>query len=122
VKQKYETIVIFDGGLSDDVIQKEINAFEEFLKANSEYERMDAWGKKKFAYTIEKKKSGVYCLFIYQCESEKNMSGKIDKLFKLNANIVRHLTCVRVIQPVVERKPRTVPLPLDADAEGDNQL
>jgi small subunit ribosomal protein S6 len=122
VKQKYETIVIFDGGLSDDAIQKECVAFEEFLKVNSEFEKMDAWGKKKLAYQIDKKKSGVYCLFIFQCQSEKNIAGKIDKLFKLNSSVIRHLTVIREIQPVVERKSRSIPAPFEAVVEGENQL
>jgi small subunit ribosomal protein S6 len=113
VKQKYETIVIFDGSLSEETIRKENAAFEEFLKVNSEFEKVDVWGKKNLAYPINKKKTGVYHLYNYLDQSEKNIAGKIEKFFKLNDAVIRHLTVIRVEQPVNERKT----LHVQADAE-----
>jgi ribosomal protein S6 len=122
VKQKYETIVIFDGSLADEVVQKENSAFEEFLKVNTEFETVLVWGKRNLAYMIGKKKSGVYYLYNYQDQSEKNIAGKIEKLFKLNDSVLRHLTVVRETPKVVERKIRE-PRPVEeAGMEGDNQL
>jgi small subunit ribosomal protein S6 len=69
VKQKYETVVIFDGSLGDDTVQKESSAFEEFLKVNTEFEKTDVWGKRNLAYPIGKKKSGVYHCFNFQDQS-----------------------------------------------------
>jgi small subunit ribosomal protein S6 len=104
VKQKYETIVIFDGSLPDDTVQKENAAFEEFLKANAEFEKTDVWGKKNLAYQIKKKKAGFYYLYNYQDQSEKNISGKIEKHFQLNDAILRHLTVIRETPKPVDPK------------------
>jgi small subunit ribosomal protein S6 len=104
LKQKYETVVIFDGTLPDETIQKESAKMEEFLKANAEFEKVDVWGKKTLAYTIRKKKTGYYCVYYYDTQSEANIAGKIEKFFKLNDNVIRHLTVIRLIQKIVERR------------------
>jgi small subunit ribosomal protein S6 len=122
VKQKYETVVIFDGSLSDETVQKENGAFEEFLKVNTEFEKVDIWGKKNMAYPIGKKKSGVYYYYQFLDQSEKNVANKIEKHFKLNDSVLRHLTVVREEQKIVERK-RIAPIAAEeSDEEGGMQL
>jgi small subunit ribosomal protein S6 len=119
VKQKYETVVIYDGSLGDDTIQKENGAFEEFLKVNTEFERTDIWGKRNLAYPIGKKKSGIYCCYYFQDQSEKNVANKVEKHFKLNESVLRHLTVVHEPQKVVERKLRE-PRPAEESIEEGN--
>jgi len=114
VKQKYESVVIFDGSLPDEKIQKESAAFEEFLKVNTEFEKTDVWGKKNMAYPIRKKKSGAYFLFTFQDQSEKNTAGKIEKFFKLNEAVIRYLTVVHEEPKVVERRIPRGPAPVEA--------
>lgn len=121
MKQKYESLVIFNGSLPDEAIQKESAAFEDFLKVNTEFEKVDAWGKKNLAYQIKKKKTGVYHLFIYQDQSEKNVAGKIDKFFKLNDAVIRQLTVIREEPKVVERKNAKAPTLMEEPVrEGDD--
>lgn len=112
MKQNYETVVIFDGTLSEDTVQKESAKIEEFIKVNAEFERIDVWGKKSLAYMIKKKKTGIYQLFVYKGDSEKNYAGKMDKFLKLNDSVLRHLTVVREIPKMMEkRRTRTVETP-----------
>lgn len=107
MKQNYETVVIFDGTLPEDTVQKESAKIEDFIKQSAEFERVETWGKKSLAYLINKKKTGVYNLYIYKGDSEKNYAGKIDKFLALNDNILRHLTCVRELPKNIDkRKPR----------------
>ena len=123
MKQKYESLVIFDGSLPDETIQKESAAFEDFLKVNTAFEKVDVWGKKNLAYLIKKKKVGVYHLFIFQDQSEKNTAGKIEKYFKLNDAVIRHLTVIREEPKVVERKIMREPMPAEEiAAEGVDHL
>jgi small subunit ribosomal protein S6 len=119
LKQNYETVVIFDGTLPEDTVQKESAKIEEFIKSNAEFERVDAWGKKSLAYMIKKKKNGVYHLFIYKGDSEKNYAGKIDKLLKLNDAVLRHLTVVREIPKIVEKRRVRVAETADLSVEGE---
>ena len=122
MKQKYETIVIFDGSLSDETVQKENGAFEEFLKVNTEFEKTDVWGKRSLAYPIGKKKNGVYFCYNFQDQSEKNISNKIEKHFKLNDSVLRHLTVIRATPKVVEGKNSEQKTAEEAGVEGNSQL
>lgn len=90
MKRTYETVVIYDGTLSDEALAKEHGAFEEFLKGNAEPVRVDQWGKKTLAYEISKRKVGIYYLYVFNAESD--ISEKIEKLFKLNTKILRTMT------------------------------
>ncbi len=93
MKRPYETMVVFDGTLPDDVLQKEQKMFEELLSQNAEFEKTDVWGKKSLAYLIRKKRTGYYCLFLFTCDHD--IVPAIDKHIKHNDNILRHLTVVR---------------------------
>jgi small subunit ribosomal protein S6 len=68
VKRPYETVIVFDGTLPDDVLHKEQSQIEEFLKQNATFEKTDVWGKRTLAYLIKKKRLGYYCLFLYEAE------------------------------------------------------
>jgi small subunit ribosomal protein S6 len=120
VKRPYETIIVFDGTLPDEVVQKEQKAIEDIISQNATLERIDSWGKRQLAYNIKKKKTGVYIVFNF--EGEGNVVIALEKHFKLNENILRHLTCVRNVKndiaraAVANRKERPV---IDADDDSD---
>ncbi len=104
MKRKYETVVIFDGSLPDDVVEKEQQKVENFLKENADFEKTDVWGKKNFAYPLGKKKMGNYFLFIYNGEGD--ISDKINKRFQLDHKIVRHMTVL--YEEVKDNKPALI--------------
>jgi small subunit ribosomal protein S6 len=89
-------MLIFDGTLPDEIVQKEQAEFEEFLKKNADFEKTDVWGKRTLAYSINKKKLGYYCLFLY--EGEGTIVGAIEYHIKLNDQILRHQTVVRNVK------------------------
>lgn len=99
MKRMYETVAIFDGSLPDESLSQEQKKFEDFLQKNTEYEKTEIWGKKKLAYEIKKKKMGYYCLFLFQAEG--NIGEKINNEFKLNLNIIRHMTVLHEAAPKI---------------------
>ncbi|MDR2727798.1 MAG: 30S ribosomal protein S6 [Chitinispirillales bacterium] len=119
----YETAIVLDGTLSDDTIQKEQKQLEEFFKSNSEFEKVDVWGKRALTYTINKKKMGYYAIFYYKAEGE--VPGAFEKHIKLNENILRHLTVVRDLkndaarEALAARRERNDVDKVDADDIGD---
>lgn len=96
MKKPYESVIVFDGTLPDDVLQKEQSQIEEFIKNNGTFERTDVWGKKALAYQIKKKKTGYYCMFVY--EADGDFATMLDKQVKLNEAVLRHLTVVRNVK------------------------
>jgi small subunit ribosomal protein S6 len=101
VIRPYETMIVFDGTLSDDVIQKEQKQIEDFLKQNAKFEKTDVWGKRALAYTVKKKKTGYYCLYLFS--GEGSIVASIDKHLKLNEQVLRYLTVVRNVKNDVAR-------------------
>jgi len=89
---KYETIVVFDGALPQDAIEKESKKVEELLSANGKIVKIDEWGKRVLAYQIDKKTTGFYALFVY--EFNGNAGKFIEDNFKFNENIIRYLTVI----------------------------
>ena len=96
MKRPYESMIVFDGTLSDDTLQKEQSQIEEFLKQNATFEKTDVWGKRSLAYAINKKKIGYYCLFLY--EGEGTIVNALEYHIKLNEQILRHQTVVRNVK------------------------
>jgi small subunit ribosomal protein S6 len=111
LKRPYETVVVYDATLPDDAIHGEIGKMEEFFKKNSDFERTEVMGKKYLAYTIRKKKSGVYCLFLYSADGD--LAGTLDKHLKLNDAVLRHLTVVRA--PSSTKRAQAVAAPVEQE-------
>lgn len=93
MKRPYETVVIFDGSLPDETVAAEQQKVEDLLKKNADFQRTDVWGKRDLAYEINGKPTGFYCLFIY--DGENDVDEKVRKMFRLNQNVLRHMTVVR---------------------------
>ncbi len=89
-------MIVFDGTLPDETLQKEQTQIEEFLKQNASFEKTDVWGKRSLAYSINKKKIGYYCLFLY--EGEGTIVNALEYHIKLNEQILRHQTVVRNVK------------------------
>jgi small subunit ribosomal protein S6 len=102
VIRPYETAVVIDGTLSDDAIQKEQEQLEEFFKSNSEFEKVDVWGKRALAYTINKKKTGHFAVFYYRASGD--IAAAFDKHVKLDESLLRHLTTVRDLKNEAARE------------------
>ena len=102
MKRPYESMVVFDGTLPEDVLQKEQRQIEELIARHAEFEKTDVWGKKTLAYPIRKKRTGYYCLFIYSGTGDAVQA--LDRHIKLNESILRHLTVVRDLKNEVARQ------------------
>ncbi len=119
MKRPYETVVLFDGTLPDEIVQKEQKAIEDIISQSAILERIDSWGKRQLAYSVKKKRTGVYVVFNYEGEGSTVLA--LEKHFKLNESVLRHLTCVRNVKndiaraAVANRKERPV-----ADPDGDS--
>jgi small subunit ribosomal protein S6 len=93
LSHSYETVVVFDGTLTDDLLRKEQAGVEGFLAKNAEFEKTVVWGKQEMAYQIRRKRTGYYCLFLYKGEGD--VVARLDADFRLNQNVLRHLTVLQ---------------------------
>jgi len=86
-------MIIFDGSQPDDVVLKEKEKVEKFLKEHADFDKTVAWGKRPLAYDIKKKKTGDYYLFVFQGDGLAVES--LEKSLKLNEKVIRFLSVVR---------------------------
>ncbi|MDR2578219.1 MAG: 30S ribosomal protein S6 [Chitinispirillales bacterium] len=98
----YETTVVIDGTLPDDAVEKEQQALEDFFKSSAEVEKIDVWGKRQLAYTINKKRMGHYVVYYYR--GEGTVPAAFEKHVKLNERVLRHLTVVRDLKNEAARE------------------
>lgn len=88
--KQYETMVLLDAMLSDDVIASEVQSFADKITAAGEILRRDDWGKRKLAYSIKKRQHGFYVIFYYKAEAATVAS--VEAALKLNENVLRWMT------------------------------
>jgi len=111
--QKYESVVVFDGSLPAEAIAKEQLKLEELIKENGSLEKIDIWGKKELAYTIDKKKTGFYIFFQYEFSGDANelISGSV----RYNEKVLRSMTVLHTGEPFIAKKT------VDAAPEKDDE-
>ena len=89
--QVYESAVLINAALEDDQIDNIINRIKETVTANGgEINDVEDWGRKRLAYTVKKSKIGYYVILRYN--SPPDLISKLERLFQLDANILRNLT------------------------------
>jgi small subunit ribosomal protein S6 len=78
----YETVVIINPSITDDEAKAIIDKLTEIIKtAGGEMLKVDAWGKRKLAYEMNKQKMGNYFLLIYKVPAAG--IKKLEEYFKV---------------------------------------
>jgi small subunit ribosomal protein S6 len=86
--RRYELMVIFP--MEEDQHRAGRDQLQSDLSANgAEIEKADEIGERVLAYEIKKRKNGRYVLFTIKSDPSKIIV--FDKIFKLNANLLKYL-------------------------------
>lgn len=86
----YEVMVIFDKDKDEQDVQSSVGSFcDHITKSGATLGNVDHWGKRKFAYPINKKNEGYYV--VIQSMAEPDVMSELDRQMGLNADIVRHM-------------------------------
>ena len=90
---KYELAVVVSAKIEDDeraqVIEKVKALVERF---GGQISDVDEWGKRRFAYEIQKMKEGFY--YFVHFEAESTVPGEVEQRIRIMDNVLRYL-CVR---------------------------
>ncbi len=89
VKNSYESVLILSMKLGEDGIEKTIEKFQNLISDNAEFESVDKWGKRKFAYLINKESEGYYVLFNFK--SDTDFPAELDRIYKITDGVLRSL-------------------------------
>jgi small subunit ribosomal protein S6 len=85
----YEVMVILEPALEESQVQQVINQSTEQLQAaGSTVNKVDKWGKRRFAYELAKRTEGFYVLL--DVASEPGPMQELDRTLRLADDVLRH--------------------------------
>lgn len=92
--RKYEVMVILDSELEEKTIAPSLDTFLNVIKADGgTVEKVDLWGKRRFAFEINHKTEGYYA--VIELLSTPEAVAELDRQLSLNEAVVR----TKVIRP-----------------------
>lgn len=85
----YEVMVIFDSAVEDTAVRKQTDGItKELTEAGGQVHNVEHWGRRRFAYEINKKTEGSYVLILVRAPSEAII--KLERSLMLSDDVVRH--------------------------------
>jgi small subunit ribosomal protein S6 len=96
--REYETVFILQPKLEDEEIEREIDSVKQLIaEGQGELVGVHKWGRKRMAYQIQRFSEGYYV--ITRFHGEPALLRELDRRFKLNEGILRHLTVLASGEP-----------------------
>ena len=84
----YELMVIADGDLEENNVEATVRRVQEQIKAKGgEVKKTDRWGKRRFAYELNKKTDGYYV--VIEFVGGEGLAD-LERQFRLADDLVRH--------------------------------
>ncbi|HEX7165802.1 MAG TPA: 30S ribosomal protein S6 [Acidimicrobiales bacterium] len=85
----YEVVVIVDASLEDEAIRATIDRATELVRSRGgNPNRVDRWGKRRFAYELKHRWEGYYALLDVTAEPE--VMAELDRMLSLADEVIRH--------------------------------
>jgi small subunit ribosomal protein S6 len=101
----YEVMIILNAALEEDAIRAQIDRAQEIIRANGGTpNRVDRWGKRRFAYELKHMWEGYYVLI--EATAEPIAMSELDRALHLADEVVRHKV-IRLPDDVAGRAVRT---------------
>ena len=114
----YETLFVVRPDLGEEATEAVVNKFTSLIADNGgAVESVNAWGKRRLAYPIEKINEGYYVLVNFK--SEPTLPLELNRVFGITDEIMRYIV-VRscgVAAPATEEKAPEAPAAEEAPAE-----
>jgi small subunit ribosomal protein S6 len=84
----YEVMVILDPSLDERTVAPSLDTFLNVIRQEGgSVDKVDVWGKRRFAYEINKQTEGIYA--VVQIKSEPDAVKELDRQLGLNENVLR---------------------------------
>jgi len=85
----YEVMVILDASLEEDAIRATLDrATQVFTAGGATVDKVDRWGKRRFAYEVHHRNEGYYALI--QAVAEPAAVAEVDRMLGLADEVIRH--------------------------------
>ncbi|HVA73709.1 MAG TPA: 30S ribosomal protein S6 [Acidimicrobiales bacterium] len=85
----YEVMVILDAGLEEDAIREVVDRATQAITSNGgTVDKVDRWGKRRFAYEVHHRSEGYYVLV--EAKAEPAAVDSVDRMLGLADEVIRH--------------------------------
>jgi len=89
VKRAYELMIIIEGDAEDGALDRILSRAGEMVTASDGVVKStDKWGKRRFAYEINKKWEGVYV--VLEIVTEASNLHDVERMLRIADEVVRH--------------------------------
>lgn len=86
--RQYEVMVILDPSLDERTVAPSLDTFLNVIRQEGgSVDKVDVWGKRSFAYEINKQTQGIYA--VLQLSSAPEAVSELDRQLGLNENVIR---------------------------------
>lgn len=86
--RKYEMVVILDPSIDERTVSATFEKLVQVIPAEGgTIDEVDVWGKRKFAYEIDKKTEGIYIVLTFTATSAT--AQELDRQLGLNESVMR---------------------------------
>lgn len=86
--RKYEVMVILDPDLEERTVAPSLDTYLNVIRNDGgTVDNVDVWGKRRFAYEINKKSEGIYA--VIDLSAEPASVAELDRQLTLNESVVR---------------------------------
>ncbi|SDI79150.1 SSU ribosomal protein S6P [Frankineae bacterium MT45] len=94
----YEVMVILDPNLDERTVAPSLDTFLSVVRNDGgTVEKVDIWGKRRFAYEINKHTEGIYAVIDLQAEPASVL--ELDRQLNLNESVLR----TKVLRPTPQK-------------------
>ena len=97
-KNLYETVIVTTAKLGEEGNTALVERFKALIAEHGTVQSVDDWGKRRFAYPIQKQTEGYYTLINF--ESNPESTAELDRRYQITDGILRTI--------IVKRDPRHV--------------
>ncbi len=102
IKNAYETVIVTSANLGEEGNTALIEKFKELINKNGVVESVDDWGKRRFAYPIEKQNEGFYTLINFTADTD--FITELDRRYVITDGILRTLIIKKEEKKVKPKK------------------
>lgn len=86
--RRYELMIILDSDLEERTVAPSLDTYLNVVRQDGgTVENVDIWGKRRFAYEIDKKPEGIYA--VVELTAEPKTVKELDRQLSLNESVVR---------------------------------
>ncbi len=86
-KNIYETVIITSAKLGEEGSEALVERFKALIEEHGTVTSVDDWGKRRFAYPIQKQTEGYYTLISF--ESTPDFTAELDRRYQITDGILR---------------------------------